>query len=378
VLLATIACVLVAVQVEQRILRWRAERLLSEITALRLRQSDWQAAQKIRERWGSWGRYDGSCTSEHCYYEIELKDFGYRHANLFANRPWAWNLYQRIGGRPARIRADWEVDAGRVWAKGFGVHVEVPPAAGHDFGYTLIATSDSVSRFPFYTYWPQLLLHPNYIIGTPGGCESCLAVYAKFTPYTDPSEIDRLMRFNLSCLTRWDPCRERGDIMSVAWNQYVAEMPRWQASRQRIMGCQTYPLEWLGRDSENAALVEIESTKPGREAREPSRTIEVKLLQRLKGLDKWPTGNLQFQLDQQMLYRAVEQGSENIAPGRRFVFLLHDWSRWPKPDFRVEPCGAIAATRSNVDAIERGIRLDYRTEMVKSKQASGSASVTVD
>ena len=249
-LFVAVGLLAIAIQAQQHLLRHRAERLLADIRALNLRQSDWSAAQELMRHWGRWGHYEGSCVEQHCFYEVELLDFAYRHSDLFGGRPWVWRLYLAIGGRPARVRADWEVEDGRVWGKGFEVFVEVPPQSGQSlgshFGYTLIATANSVSRFSFPH---EPLLHPNYIIGRPGGCEVCLWVYFKFTPYADPADVDRLMSFNLGCLTSWHPCREQGDVMPVAWKQYLDELPRWESNSNLTRPSVDYPLTLLGRDT---------------------------------------------------------------------------------------------------------------------------------
>src|SRR5215469_15332375 len=61
-----------AVQIQQRTLRWRAERLLADMHQIRLYQSTWADAQRLMHRWGAWGHYDGSCTGASCTYKIEL------------------------------------------------------------------------------------------------------------------------------------------------------------------------------------------------------------------------------------------------------------------------------------------------------------------
>ncbi len=63
-----------AVQIQQRMLRWRAERLSADIHQIRLYQSTWADAQRLMHRWGTWGHYNGSCTSESCTYNISLSN----------------------------------------------------------------------------------------------------------------------------------------------------------------------------------------------------------------------------------------------------------------------------------------------------------------
>ncbi|WP_157466474.1 hypothetical protein [Edaphobacter aggregans] len=70
--LSLVLLTFLAVQIQQRMLRWRAERLLADMHQIRLYQSTWADAQRLMHRWGAWGHYDGSCTAESCKYEIEM------------------------------------------------------------------------------------------------------------------------------------------------------------------------------------------------------------------------------------------------------------------------------------------------------------------
>jgi hypothetical protein len=73
-LLALIAGLAVFVQIQQHILRWRAERLLADMREMQSHKSAWADAQKIMTRWGAWGSCEGSCTREKCGYTIVLED----------------------------------------------------------------------------------------------------------------------------------------------------------------------------------------------------------------------------------------------------------------------------------------------------------------
>jgi hypothetical protein len=44
--------VFLSVQIQQRILRWRAERLMADMHQIRLYQSTWADAQRFMHRWG--------------------------------------------------------------------------------------------------------------------------------------------------------------------------------------------------------------------------------------------------------------------------------------------------------------------------------------
>ena len=221
-------CVLAMVaglHIRQRFLRSRAEHLLRDIKQLELRKSNWDDAQRIFTRWGAWGHYDDLCVSSSCNYRIEFDNTFAKWPRL---TPWVHRAYDFVGVRMGMVSANVAVRDGLVWGKGFGLYVESPLKSGTNASlsvrYTLIGISESASRlFISSRRARQLALHPEYIVTEPSGCTMCEAVFVRFTPWADPSDVARLMDFNLTCLTSRKPCREQGDIMPSAWRQHLAE-----------------------------------------------------------------------------------------------------------------------------------------------------------
>jgi len=224
-----VATTAAAIHIEQRLLRTRAEHLLEDIRSLELRRSTWADAQRVFTRWGAAGRHEGSCASSSCDYEVEFGDIFADHPRLVADAPWARRAFEVFGVRMSLVTAHVLVTDGLVLGKGFTVFVEVPPKgepkasfSGH--GYTLIGSAETVSRtYALGASLRQLSVHPEYTVMSPGGCTGCLAVIVRFTPLADPSDVTRLMGFNLACLNSRKPCREREDIMPSAWKQHLAE-----------------------------------------------------------------------------------------------------------------------------------------------------------
>jgi hypothetical protein len=103
------------------------------------------------------------------------------------------------------------------------VGVPGPRAGGRWWDYPLMGDAYSLTSFAG-NYQPPAV-HPDYIVGRPGGCDGpCREVHFIFTPSLEPGTVDRLMQFDLSCLTRWiHPCRIEGDIMPNAWAQAEAD-----------------------------------------------------------------------------------------------------------------------------------------------------------
>ena len=222
-----VATTAAAIHIEQRLLRARAERLLEDIRSLELRRSSWADAHRVFTRWGAWGHYEGSCASPHCDYEVSFADFFAARSRLIPETPWVGRALDFLGVRMSLVTAHLLVTDGFVTGKGFTVGVEVPPESGpkarfSGYRYTLIGRAET-RTFPLGGSLDQHSIHPEYTVMSPSGCTGCLAVIVRFTPLADPSDVTRLMGFNLACLNSRKPCREREDIMPSAWKQHLAE-----------------------------------------------------------------------------------------------------------------------------------------------------------
>jgi hypothetical protein len=129
------------------------------------------------------------------------------------------------GGRPAKVIATVGMRDGTVWSKGFQASIV---AYWHvDEVIALISNVESIPEFDSSTRDqgdPQLTVHPSYVINRQGGCCDDVG-YVRFTPQADPDDVQRLMQFNPSCLTRIRPCVSQSDLMPAAWAQYLVEHP---------------------------------------------------------------------------------------------------------------------------------------------------------
>lgn len=352
-----------AIHIQQHILRHRAEALLVDVRQLDLRVATYEQAERIFQRWGPWSHFDGACSRNHCDLNIEIGDFVYSHGRFFGAHPWMLRPYELVGGRPARILARLTVRNGVVWGKSYTLDVEVPPEnLFNEYGYTLIGTASSRSRF-FPSSWPQLQLHPEYEIGKPGGCYGCSMVYANFTAYATPPDVRRLTQFDLSCLTRWQPCREQADIMPVAWSQYLREQKSREAYWEHPPGCSAQRLKFLGRDADDVAIVQILSNRmeTGHYS-DPYQVSTVQLVERPKGAKYWDVESPRRMIidDRDVALTATNKTSE-LRPGTRFIILFSRY-REPqpaRPNVVVELCGAIPATEDNLALVLDGVRQDF-------------------
>jgi hypothetical protein len=214
---------IVLVQIEQHVLRRRAERLLTDIRSLEIHRSTSRDVQNLGRKWKNLAHFEGNCTEAACILEISWTDFYLRHIDFFV-RLNALHFFMLAGGRPEQITARATVEKGLVSGKSFHVVVGVPAYRAPEGwwpDYALLADAYSVSGFSESRYRPPPA-HPDYLVGKPGGCDGpCREVHFIFSASADSATVNRLMEIDLSCLTRWiHTCRTEGDIMPSAWAQY--------------------------------------------------------------------------------------------------------------------------------------------------------------
>jgi hypothetical protein len=111
----------------------RAERLMADIQALKLRQSNWLEADRLISQWGKYGNYKGHCDASFCRYRIVLDSLEITLGRGFAMAPANLNnhfvyqtaslistLWEHLGVRSVTVRATFVRSCG---------HSERSPAA---------------------------------------------------------------------------------------------------------------------------------------------------------------------------------------------------------------------------------------------------------
>jgi hypothetical protein len=379
---------LIVSQIEQHLFRRRAELLLAEIQSLELRKTPWQQAQTQLQRWRANTEVGGQCNEQKCSLKITLDELVLAYAsktNLFVKLDdylrWRLKLtydvgpfvrlefvllraYMRIGGRPARVLATIGMRDGVVWSKGLSVFIETYAQEVPEFfgttpgGYTLIADTHSAPRFDYYDYrWisAQLKLHPDYMVGRPGGCEICVEGWAKFTPYAAPADIHRLMQFDLSCLARWRPCLTQSDIMPAAWAQHEAEQPHVDELRDQL-ACSQSIIEMLGRDSANMVTGEILGYHERVDGKGYQHVdVRIRVLERLKGAAEWKAGETRDVSD----LSGIGGDSTRLRTGTQLIFF-GGWGS--SKELRIDPgygCPILLLNETNLSLVRRGIAQDY-------------------
>jgi len=329
--------VFAVIQIQQIIFRYRAEQLLADIQSISMRRTTFDQAGVILSRWSGSGQYAIPCARQHCDIQLSLSE-----PNRFYQSPILLHVYRLLGGHDAQVSAGVRVRNGFVWGERYVVVVGVS-LINEDYGLIgLLETS----------WGPEHLNdHPEYRLGWPSACSSCIAVFARFTPYAEQSDIRRLGQFNLSCLTRWRPCRTKGDIMPAV----MAEIKQRENNTIEVneRGCDLQGIRITGRDAENAAIVDVADVHGDSENLPYQPQIfQVRLVQRLKRASFWEVGTK----------RSVAV-AEQLHTGDRIILLFSKNDQGiPVPDSFPGECGAVPYNKNTLSMVDIGISQDDRVD----------------
>lgn len=365
------------VNLQQRILRWRADQLLADIRAIQMGHSSWNDAQQIMRRWGAWGKWAGSCDSQGCDYQIALQDISSAYPTYFLNRGkveprspgrhyslWQRRLYSILGGRFVQVYAGVQVKNGIVWTKQYILGTSMYPRLPRtedDWGYMLIAQAEGVTRFPLDRDRDIVRTHPEYSVESETPCTVCKFIRAEFTPFADALIQESSLDFNIDCITRWRACDTPAQIMPAAWRIYKQQSERTQGNTiSSPFKCEV-PLEILGRDYRFALLTEVMTT---RTFHEPGVTRYIASLSSIRSLKneahQKPENLRNLRLGWTDTVLAEGDRPAEIKRGDRIIFLFEaplDEER-DVVDSGIGPCSYVLDTARNRAAIEKGISHD--------------------
>ena len=333
-LLVIYLVLLAAVQMSQRITRRRAEHLLSDLRGLQLEKSSWSDAQALMQRWGRWGHYEGTCDADHCDYWIHFDSVGMTTGPIVISDRF-FNIFRRsmeittkvLGAHLSDVQGGFHLQNNLVVGTWFSLVTDVPG------GGQLMSRVIGTRNLEEYKLWPEKDPHPEYRTVLRSGTMGYF--FTQFTAATKPEDVEWLTAFNFSCMTRWVPCREMGDLLPSAWAKYTAETKHVPATRERIADC-AYPLEDLVEASERVALVQVE--KPNAQKRQWS-PYHARLVESLKGSGSWRSGDV----------RAIWSGSDPVAPTEILLFTDDSDPVYP------HDCGVIPATPENLRTVKAAV-----------------------
>lgn len=288
------------------------------------------------QRWGRWGHYEGTCDADHCDYVIRFDPVGMVTGPIVISERF-FNFFSRsaqmatsvLGARLPNVAGGFRLQNNLVIETWFSLGTNVP-GGGSLFSGVFGKRRRNLEP---YDLWPEKDPHPEFRTvlrtGTIG------VFFTQFTAATKQEDVEWLTAFNFSCITRWVPCRERGDLLPSAWAKYSAESKRVSAIRERIAYC-AYPLEDLVEASDRVALVQVE--KPNSQKRQWS-PYPARLVESLKGSGSWHSGDV----------RNIWSGLDPIAPTE--ILLFTDDSDPVSPHY----CGVIPATPANLRTVKAAV-----------------------
>lgn len=320
-----------AIQIQERILRYRAERLLQDILAIELRHTTFKQVGDLAAKWNGFASHNVPCSKEYCDFSIEFRTPAYGRLYLKIAK-----AYWLLGGRPGRVFASIQVRNGFVWGETYMLSV-----ASSIGGYNLIGEIATVPATEIATdVWPPSRRHAEYTIDAPepGG-----AVWVHFSPYADPADIRRLAEFNFSCITGLIFCRTPEDIMPLAMKESVKERV-WQS-------CDSQLIQILSREADDILLAEIIQKAPLPPDEPDYELVRARLLERIKRGTSWQAGQL----------LTIPVGKKlRIKSGDHVIVLVSGYLSSLFPQVGTDTCGLILATDENLALVREGAARDER------------------
>jgi hypothetical protein len=348
--LSLILLAFLAVQVQQRALRWRAARLLADMHQIRLYQSTWADAQHLMHRWGAWGHYEGSCTAASCTYEITMASSVFYHPRVPRHAWLDWlfqhdrlNLYSWLGGHGSAFQTSFTVHDGTIWRESSSIGVAVSRRKirrENDFDRSLSMSALSYQQLqstlenpsPYLGGADGLVGHPYYKLWRPSGCMiNCQIGVVYFSTHTPPAEIERLTSYDLSCMTRFNSCARLEDLLPAAneWQLYpdheLSENERrLQYQKDKEWGekpC-SVPVWALARDARYVLTVEALSTRIERIKHEQDwfrEAAQVRVVASLKEPVPWPLSAVVKAYPNGPYRSQPSVNAEHLVPGKRYL-----------------------------------------------------------
>jgi hypothetical protein len=351
------------IRVEQWRFRHRMEQLLEDVRSLELGKASAADARRVVQRW-HFGEImlNGKCNDSDCDYRLQRFN---PIASIFIDHFGASRAARRIlillGGRPVLVTSFIQVRDGRVWLKGYSLMMSA--LGPNDQGFVM-GSSDTAGRWASggrTREHPAKLLagslrHEDYLVGTYtatinadyGARESGPAIWVEFSPYADAKTVNRLMRLNLSCITRVRSCGV-GDLMPEVWNETERDEQRPAPS----FTCTSDLVRRVARIADTIAVVridspELESLASPNDALRMYHVSVIRLVRKPDYLRKESAAWVE--LDDPKTATVADDG-ERLRAGEQYIFLLQDKT------IRVQvvalyPCGILTLNDANLEMVQ--------------------------
>ncbi len=282
-LLALVVLLFIAVQAQQHILRWRAERLLADIRGIQMGKSTWADAQRLMNRWGAWGEWQGECSAKDCDYEISMDDysrafdhFPVLHGGQFGSQlrwpGWFNGTYSWLGGRFAVVNASFGVRNGFIRSKEYGVRIALGQNGKWKSDPEFIKPDSTINAAMvcrgslFHRFGTFSLNDLEFALFAVDNAVDGHYTDVSFTPFAPNDTASDLMAFNLSCITRRHECKSSAELMPAAASmiERLRKNPANDAKKQRMT---ELPLWVASRDADHVTIATVLPSKSGRSLR---------------------------------------------------------------------------------------------------------------
>lgn len=377
------------------ITRWRMSHLLADYHWIHPTQSTWTDAQKLISRWGKWGYSQGSCNSTECDYIIRIRDTytGLIEKLPEKNQQRIYNLLSplhvdRLGYRTSEMDVHFLVLNGKIVRADSSMLIVVADSGPPDhFAYSILITAETrsnLSEYPRANHEPgvmglgvaQLDLHPDYQVYRPSSGKVGEIDHISYTPALPHETLVQLTGYNLACLTQLHPCTTVGDLLPFGkgWRLWEGGPTNlYPSSSSGPLTCRTEPRA-LARDASTVLEVEVlaalPSFRPYQDCYSRRELVRVRILHAWKDpLRDTPGSTIEvtpFEGKEAYPPNRPATLPEHLLPNRRaFIFLPESTPTVFGPDatsgvaaYRLDRCGVIDDTPSNLAAIQLGIAQD--------------------
>jgi hypothetical protein len=365
------------VQIQQHLLRWRAEQLLDDIRAIEMGKSTWADAQRLMNRWGAWGGYQNECDQQYCSYRISIDDIsrafhhfpfsegGQWESELrwpkWINRPYSW-----AGGRFAVVEAKFEVRNGKILGKSFAARTAFSTKAYQTKSESYAAADSNViaeglcaTSFAFRRSLQQAPSSIDnqevYFTLSDNDHDGHWAV-AAFTPFADEGTVNTLLTFDLGCITRWKECRTSRELMPAIVSIYKEDKPTGNNPPHPGF-LQDLPLWVAARNAEYVAIAEV--LDPSRHASADQFSFSFQARKLLKGYALISMPGSVYMVRTEGAKGLCSMSNDlvrNIRNGTKVLVIFDEpMNEESTPKSENSPCIAYPMTDENLVAVQRGI-----------------------
>jgi hypothetical protein len=349
----------VYLRIEQYRFRRQAEQLLSDVRELESKKADAEEVRRVVRKWGfeEWKSPVVPCTYDGCvYYRVRLmaetaRRLAYPNFMIWGTRG---RVLGWLGLRSAEVESGLQIRGKALVSASFVAFTMGTGCNRSDC--TLMAYAGTGTQGSFSEHDPpdvtlrHSLLHPSYLAGTYPTTSGAYAftgavVWTELSPNANSADVSRLMRFDLSCLTRLRPCRDR-DLMPNAWKQIVED----EHDSPRSLTCTPGVSKRAAQLADVIAIVRPKTVElsPPRYPGWPQQLAGLEIVSTIK---KPEPPRLMGQLSVSVKNTELMTAADTQIPiraGERYLFLMQSLDYGAIGPAALYPCGILTPNDANL------------------------------